>query len=120
MKSGSKLIAEERKRQMAQEGWSPSHDDRHKRFQLTKAAISYAAAVASPDEWAKAHGAPPAPIHDWPWGQKWWKPSGDPIRNLVKAGALIAAEIDRLQRKRSTEVIKEARAFLRTTKGTRP
>ena len=32
----------------------------------------------------------------WPWGQAWWKPSTDPIRNLVKAGALIAAEIDRL------------------------
>jgi hypothetical protein len=34
----------------------------------------------------------------WPWDQDWWKPSPDPIRNLVKAGALIAAEIDRLQR----------------------
>lgn len=38
-----------------------------------------------------AHGA-------WPWDASWWKPSADPIRNLVKAGALIAAEIDRLQR----------------------
>jgi hypothetical protein len=34
----------------------------------------------------------------WPWDEKWWKPSTNPIRNLVKAGALIAAEIDRLQR----------------------
>lgn len=34
----------------------------------------------------------------WPFGQDWWKPSNDPIRNLVKAGALIAAEIDRLHR----------------------
>jgi hypothetical protein len=39
--------------------------------------------------------------NDWPkeWNVDWWKPSDDPIRNLVKAGALIAAEIDRLQRK---------------------
>lgn len=33
----------------------------------------------------------------WPWDAKWWKPSDDPIKNLVKSGALIAAEIDRLQ-----------------------
>ena len=34
---------------------------------------------------------------DWPWSDKWWKPK-DKIRDLVRAGALIAAEIDRLQR----------------------
>jgi hypothetical protein len=34
----------------------------------------------------------------WPWAEKWWKPSEDQVRNLVKAGALIAAEIDRIQR----------------------
>lgn len=34
----------------------------------------------------------------WPFNRKEWKPSSDPIRNLVKAGALIAAEIDRLHR----------------------
>lgn len=38
-----------------------------------------------------------API-DWPWADSWWKPSTDPVRNLVKAGALVAAEIDRYQR----------------------
>jgi len=37
-------------------------------------------------------------IVTWPWEREAWKPSEDPIRNLVKAGALIAAEIDRLQR----------------------
>lgn len=35
---------------------------------------------------------------EWPWDVSWWKPSADPERNLVKAGALIAAEIDRLHR----------------------
>ncbi len=33
---------------------------------------------------------------EWPWPEP-WAPSNDPIRNLVQAGALIAAEIDRLQ-----------------------
>ncbi len=34
----------------------------------------------------------------WPWEMAWLKISEDPVRNLVKAGALIAAEIDRLLR----------------------
>jgi hypothetical protein len=97
-KSGTTLITEERKRQIQQEGWFADHDDRHKRHQLTMAAISYACAVAHPDEWAEENGKLPGPTSDWPWGKKWWKPSADPVRNLVKAGALIAAEIDRIQR----------------------
>ena len=33
----------------------------------------------------------------WPWNVVWWKPTPDDrIRELAKAGALIAAEIDRL------------------------
>lgn len=38
----------------------------------------------------------------WPrrWSPDWYKPT-NAIRDLVKAGALIAAEIDRLQRKGS-------------------
>ena len=35
---------------------------------------------------------------EWPWNITWWKPSTDPVRNLTKAGALIAAEIERIQR----------------------
>jgi len=98
--SGADLIATERHRQMTQEGWTPEHDDQHTKFQLTLAAMSYAAAVATPDEWNLNQGLPQAPCHDWPWAKKWWKPSEQPLRNLVKAGALIAAEIDRLQRAR--------------------
>ncbi len=40
------------------------------------------------------------PMRWWPWGKSWWKPSDDPIRDLEKAGALIAAEIDRRLRLR--------------------
>ena len=97
--SGAVLIAKERERQVAQEGWTPEHDDKHRGYQLTLAAMSYSAAVAAPDEEGDEHGKV-RPCHDWPWAKKWWKPSPDPIRNLVKAGALIAAEIDRLQRAR--------------------
>jgi len=30
----------------------------------------------------------------WPWGVEYWKPK-DPLTNLVRAGALVAAAIDR-------------------------
>lgn len=39
----------------------------------------------------------------WPWYLDSFKPSIDPIRNLEKAGALLAAEIDRLERANSKE-----------------
>ncbi|GAG33310.1 unnamed protein product, partial [marine sediment metagenome] len=33
----------------------------------------------------------------WPWDPSWWKPT-DERRNLEKAGALIVAELERLDR----------------------
>jgi hypothetical protein len=40
----------------------------------------------------------------WPWDRAWWKPSpNNRIRDMEKAGALIAAEIDRLQRSQEGE-----------------
>lgn len=101
MKTGIQLINAERKRQIAKEHWGPWHDDHHKRKQLAKAAESYLCAHTSPDTYSLEMGKPQKPTAEWPWGKKWWKPSDDPIRNLVKAGALIAAEIDRLNRKSS-------------------
>ena len=38
-----------------------------------------------------------APPPSWPWVRRWWKPT-DRRRDLVKAGALILAEIERLDR----------------------
>lgn len=98
MKTGAQQIATERKRQIDVENRSLHHDDGHTRQQLARAAASYLSAVIHPDEWAEENGQLPGPTDDWPWGKRWWKPSENPIRNLVKAGALIAAEIDRLQR----------------------
>lgn len=94
MKTGIKLIADERKRQVAEEDWSADHDDGHDKFELTRAAIAYAKTAKRP---IKKSGWIVSPS-DWPWYEDEWKPSADPIRNLVKAGALIAAEIDRLRR----------------------
>ena len=85
---GPALIAAERKRQVEVEKWDEGHDNEHEEFELTKAAISYACHVCDTE----------LPHLIWPWHVEWWKPSKDPVRNLVKAGALLAAEIDRLQR----------------------
>lgn len=92
MQTGTELIAAERQRQVAQEGWTLEHDDEHDDGELLQAARCYLS--LNPD-YPHLTGA----ALDWPWHPDWWKPSPDPIRNLVKAGALIAAEIDRLQRK---------------------
>jgi hypothetical protein len=80
-------VLAERQRQMAVEGWTPEHDDEtYSTEELAFAAVCYATA----DE----GDAPPAV---WPWPWAWWKPK-DRRRNLVKAGALILAEIERLDR----------------------
>lgn len=91
---GASMIAIERYRQIATEGWTPEHDDDYKDAELAKAAAAYI------DAGLVAQGGDVSTFfpRDWPWERQWWKPSGDPIRNLVKAGALIAAEIDRLHR----------------------
>ena len=95
-KSGVELIAEERARQVAAEGWSEAHDDAHPAGELAVAGMCYAGHAGLTLQ-GKAGDTVPSP---WPWGGEWWKPK-NPIRDLVRAGALIAAEIDRLQRLKS-------------------
>ena len=86
--TGVEMIARERARQVRVEDWTPAHDDGHTRGELARAAACY----------ALQHTRVSGRAIRWPWSKAWWKPR-DPISNLVRAGALIAAEIDRLQRK---------------------
>lgn len=95
---GAQLIAEERNRQVNVEGWTDAHDDAHTFAQLADAAACYATAAADLIQGRKIENVRHFIPRSWPWTKEWWKPSDDPIRTLVKAGALIAAEIDRLQR----------------------
>ena len=92
-KTGIELIAVERERQVSEEGWTSSHDGNHEYGQLAEAAACYA---TSENRRAKYRGQLSPDL--WPFDHKWWKPTPDDrVRELVKAGALIAAEIDRLQ-----------------------
>jgi len=92
MKTGIELIAAERERQIKSEGWTLEHDDTHVDREILQAALSYAMCSMNDADYNDAATS------EWPFNATWWKPSEDPIRNLTKAGALIAAEIDRLQR----------------------
>ncbi len=93
---GATQIHIERSRQKMVEGWTPEHDDEHTDGSLVHAARSYLTIYNFPT--ALSASADTADGVGWPWAHEWWKPSDDPIKNLVRAGALIAAEIDRLQR----------------------
>lgn len=93
--NGAGLIAVERSRQIEKEGWTAGHDDDHRHKELVSAAICYAKLAAVSSNIHMGFSAP----RSWPWERKSWKPSNDSVKNLVKAGALIAAEIDRLLRK---------------------
>lgn len=96
--SGSVQIHAERWRQQEEEGWTPEHDAEHSACELTMAAVSYAHhAVGQANGVCWPDDEPDVPA-TWPWDAEWWKPCVEPIRDLIKAGALIAAEIDRLQR----------------------
>lgn len=93
MKTGIELIAEERKDQKLREGYSDDHDDQHRAGEIAMAAVCYAmpSFVRDGPLW-RAY---------WPWERDDWKPTPkNRVRELVKAGALIAAEIDRLHPRR--------------------
>ncbi|WP_319061109.1 hypothetical protein [Pseudomonas aeruginosa] len=79
-------VQAERRRQITAEGWTPDHDDLYCAAELPRAAAAYILSGAN-DE---------APAI-WPFVAKWWKPR-DARANYVRAGALILAEIERLDR----------------------
>lgn len=92
--TGAELIAIERQRQIDVEGWTPEHDDEHNDGELGYAARSYLEVASGYYDDTSEVSVP----FLWPWNVSWWKPADNRVGNYVKAGALIAAEIDRLNR----------------------
>lgn len=90
-------VMAERRRQVEAEGWTPEHDDKHADGELAQAAACYIdQAVGRAHLPSAAYKADD--VHDcWPWSPEWWKPT-TPRRDLVKASALLLAEIERLDR----------------------
>lgn len=97
---GVTRIAAERNRQVGEEGYTPTHDSAHDDGALAAAAACYAEYAAGQQVAdTRPPGLPPLGTPgNWPFELQAWKPSLDPVRNLERAGALIAAEIDRLLR----------------------
>lgn len=92
-------VLAERQRQVNVERWTPERDDEYTDGELSRAASCYALMAwrekcLSDGEYAASQKALP---FYWPWDPAWWKPT-DPRRDLVKAGALILAEIERIDR----------------------
>lgn len=96
MTTGIDLLVAERAHQINDEGYTPEHD-RGRVAELAKASASYAMAGAC-DVGALGYVAndPDDEPFDWPWHPSYWKPTGDAIRDLTKAGALIVAALDTL------------------------
>lgn len=84
-------VLAERQRQVSAEGWTPEQDDRYTHGDMASAAACYA------NQGRYHFPEPGKPGPNWPWAAEWWKPSTY-RRNLEKAGALILAEIERLDR----------------------
>ncbi|WP_063750543.1 hypothetical protein [Paraburkholderia bannensis] len=91
MSAAARDVLAERVRQAIEEGRTATHDDRNDLGQLASAAACYAIT----HRWTRIDVPPP----HWPcdWARAWWKPT-TPRRDLVKAGALILAEIERIDR----------------------
>lgn len=97
-------IAAERRRQIAAEGWTREQDRLLPDGELARAASVYAWAAALParvrttvqdgNSWASLN----VWRRIWPWEERWWKPK-TPRRDLIRAAALIVAEIERLDSK---------------------
>lgn len=99
-------ISAERRRQIEVEGWSAEHDDQHEDGSLAAAAACYAfhSTLDEADRWRIEEGGTHAGWNSyldlmWPrsWAWQWWKPK-DKRRDLIRAGALIVAEIERIDR----------------------
>lgn len=86
------LIQEERRRQIYEENHAIEFDDTHTKSELLRAALTYENCVYAKE----IQGDIIAP-ETWPWPAKWFKPKSYKS-NLIRAGALVEAEIDRKER----------------------
>lgn len=105
MSIGTNKIANERQRHIKEKGYDATHDDNmNKGGDLAKAAMCYAAFAIAPPTHRLLYRQDASLNNDglWPLKEPMKFSSGDSLRErsreLVKAGGLIAAEIDRIER----------------------
>lgn len=91
-------VLAERQHQVLECGWNADIDDNYIDGELARAALNY----ASPEAVKPIYKNHPPFRAVWPFALKWWKPRAY-RRNLVKAAALLLAEIERLDRAASSK-----------------
>ncbi|MCA0850075.1 hypothetical protein [Salipiger thiooxidans] len=89
-------ILDERRRQIFEEGWTEEHDDEHDESELSLAAGVYALSGSS-DSALFDRARQDAIRELWPFQAHWFRPTGG-RRDLIKAAALIIAEVERRDR----------------------
>ncbi len=102
-------VAAERRRQIEAEGWTPEHDDQHSNNTMSIAAACYALAGTRIDPrmvnvgwlWQETG-----------WASTWFKPKSR-RNNLIRAAALLVAEIERLDRADSASRHRAAASWLK-------
>lgn len=99
MSSVLEEIGAERQRQVEAEGWTVEHDDEHADGSLAAVAAVYAMTGSQPERRMSITDYNAALRALWPisWDWSWFKRK-DSRRDLIRAGALIVAEIERLDR----------------------
>jgi hypothetical protein len=105
---GSEVLADilfERQRQIHAEGYDTAHDDSHSDGDLSRATACYA--MSASDQIHPQHQKAPDFDDDilaalWPWPPSQWKPKSA-RRDLIRAAALIVAEIERIDRAATPE-----------------
>ena len=91
-----KDVLNERQRQILNEGYSNAHDDDHDAGELSGAGAAYALNASC--QLYPYHGLPLDEKPDsFIWDKKYWKPKS-PREDLVRAAALLIAEIERIDR----------------------
>ena len=100
MKTAIDMIVDERKRQIKEEKFTAKYDDViNNKDELAYAAACYAIPSSDRNIYAGQGGISNIIRALWPWEKEWFKLTPENrIRELVKAGALIVAEIERLDR----------------------
>lgn len=97
-------VLRERAEQVTREGFDVAHDDAHRPGELVGAATAYA--LAANDELSNRGlgGFFRQPSRVWPWDLKWFKPKNARTA-MVKAAALLIAEIERMDRAAQTKEV---------------
>lgn len=115
-------FAEERRRQIEEKFFTPIYDDNYVEGDLARAAASYSLSAAAAAQRKQSLKGVPGLVHEmldatgkklFPWPMTWFKPNevNRSKRDIEKAGALLAAEWERIDREEIRERAAAAKAF---------